>query len=874
MEPAPSVPAAWVERSAVVFYALRGDDGDLRATYLTGNVRELTGFELEEASAPGWWPDRLHAEDRETTLARRRERAAEVDHVDEYRIRHRDGSERWLRDRWRRASSGGGDEIVGTWIDVTDLRRREQELRASETRYRQLFDSSPHAMWVYDLETLRFLAVNDAAVARYGYSREEFATLRLTDIRPPEEVPRLLANLAAAPQRLENAGIWKHRHKDGAIREVEITSHALRFDGRPARVVLAHDRTEQLSAERALRESESSYSSLFRSVAEAIYIQDEAGRFLDVNDGAMAMYGYPRERFLGETPEFLSAPGRNDLATVAAGIGRALAGEPQRFEFWGRRANGEVFPKEVRLFPGTFRGRPAVMALAQDISERRRAESELRLLREAIEQVAEAIVVTGRDGVIQYVNPAFERITGYGRDEVLGRNTRILKSGVQPPDFYRDLWDTISSGRSWQGRIVNRRQDGTLYTEELGISPVVGETGAIAHYVAVKRDIHEQLELQERLLQSQKMESVGRLAGGVAHDFNNMLSIVLGYGELARGRIPPEHPAQEHLEQILSAAERSSTLVRQLLAFARRQPIEPQIVDLNDLLARTGKLLRGLVSEEIDLVLDLGPGLWPVRVDPGQVDQVLANLVVNSRDAIAGTGRITVATRNVGHDDGGGEAGDPPANVLLSVTDTGHGMDRATRERLFEPFFTTKGPGKGTGLGLATVYGIVQQNGGRIEVESEPGCGACLRIYLPRAEPSSEPSGEVAVPTTHEPGRGETVLLVEDSPQLLKLTGELLRRLGYRVLTAESAGEAGRLSAAAPGEIDLLLTDVVLPEANGRALAEQLAATQPRMRVVYMSGYSADIVLERGVVPRGVQFLQKPFTRETLARKIREALDG
>jgi len=870
-----SIPGEWVDRSAVVFYALRLDGAQPRAVHMSSNILAVAGYPREEALVAGWWAAHLHPDDRDRMLARQRSFAGEDDAIDDYRFRRRDGSYLWIRDQRRRAPAGSEVDIVGTWVDITELKRREEELRASEARYRELFDANPQAMWVYDLESLRFLDVNDAAIARYGYSRDEFLAMRLTDIRPPEEIPRLLANLALAPTRLENAGVWLHRTKDGTIREVEIASHSLVFEGRRARMVAAHDRTEQRLAERALRETESSYSSLFQSVSDAIYIQDEEGRFLDVNDGAVAMYGHPRERFLGQTPEFLSAPGRNDFAAVSACIGKALAGEPQRFEFWGLRRNGEVFPKEVRLFPGTFRGRRAVIALAQDISERRRAEAELRLLREAIEQVAEAIVVTDVAGTIQYVNPAFERITGYSRREVLRRNTRLLKSGVQGPEFYRDLWATISSGRVWRGRVVDRRKDGTLYTEELGISPVFDESGRIAHYVAVKRDIHEQLELQEQLLQSQKMESVGRLAGGVAHDFNNMLCIVLGYGELAKGRIPPEHPAQDHLDQILAAAERSSALVRQLLAFARRQPIEPQVLDLNELLARTGKLLRGLVSEEIDLVLDPGPGLWPVRVDPGQIDQILANLIVNSRDAIAGTGRITVATRNVALDGAESDRGvGAPEIVMLSVTDTGHGMDRPTRDRIFEPFFTTKAPGKGTGLGLATVYGIVQQNGGRIEVESSPGCGACFRIYLPRVEVQDTPEPCAEATAAGRSNAGETILLVEDNLQLLKLTGELLRRLGYKVLAAKSVAEAHELAAGAAGEIDLLLTDVVMPESNGRELAERLGAAHPRMRVVYMSGYTADIIIERGVVPQGMQFLQKPFERSALARKIRQALDG
>ena len=406
------------------------------------------------------------------------------------------------------------------------------------------------------------------------------------------------------------------------------------------------DLTDRQRTERALRETESSYASLFQSVSDAIYIQDGEGRFLDVNDGAVRMYGHPRERFIGATPEFLSAPGKNNLVEVGQAVAHALAGVPQQFEFWGLRANSEVFPKEVRLFPSTFRGQKVVIALAQDITERKRAEAELRLLREAIEQAGEAIVITDPEANIHYANPAFETVTGYSREEAVGENTRLLNSGQQSPEFYRELWNTIISGRTWHGSLINRRKDGSLYSEEQSISPVLDEEGRIINYVAVKRDVSERLLLEDQLVQAQKMESIGRLAGGVAHDFNNMLGIVLGYAELAKRKIEPDSPAQEALSQILLAAERSSALVRQLLTFARRQPVEPQVLDLNELLGRTGTMLRGLLTEEIELVLDLGADLWSVRADPSQIDQILANLIVNARDAIAGSGRITVATRN------------------------------------------------------------------------------------------------------------------------------------------------------------------------------------------------------------------------------------
>ena len=868
------IPAAWFAQSGIVLFLLRGAAGSLRPVYVTANVHELTGYSVAEALVPGWWEKHLHPEDRARLLARQLEVLDGELLSDDYRFRHRDGHYLWVRAQRRRAPGAADADVIGTWTDITGLKNLEAELKTGAARYHQLFDANPQPMWVYDLETLVFLAVNDAAVAFYGYARDELLGMTIRDIRPEEDVPCLLAHLEKAPASFRSSGEWRHRRKNGEVLQVEVRSHALLFAGRSARMVVVFDLTDRHRAERALRETESSYSSLFESVSDAIYIQDAEGRFLAVNDGAVKMYGYPRERFVGDTPGFLAAPEKNDLGEVSRALARALAGEPQRFEFWGQRSNGEVFPKEVRLFAGTFRGQNVVIALAQDITERKRAEAELRLLREAIEQAGEAILVTDREGNIHYANPAFETVTGYSREEAVGKSTRLLNSGQQSPEFYRDLWDTINSGRTWHGSLVNRRKDGALYSEEESISPVFDDEGRIANYVAVKRDVSARLQLEEQLVQAQKMESVGRLAGGVAHDFNNMLSIVLGYADRAKGRIEPGNPAQEDLNQILLAAERSSDLVRQLLAFARRQPIEPRVLDLNELLGRTGKMLRGLLTEEIELVLDLGADLWSVRADPGQIDQILANLIVNARDAIAGTGRITVATRNVPLSEterqrpGEGAA----ENVLLSVTDTGEGMDRATLERLFEPFYTTKEAGKGTGLGLATVYGIVQQNHGRIEVESAPGLGASFRIHLPRCAVAPAES-TAAIPAASK-AKAETILLVEDSSELLDLTAEQLEQLGYQVLATPSAVEAFELVARATSGIDLLLTDVIMPELNGRELANRLRADHPRMRVLFMSGYPADILSERGVVPGNVQFLQKPFDVATLARKIRALLDS
>ncbi len=422
--------------------------------------------------------------------------------------------------------------------------------------------------------------------------------------------------------------------------------------------------------------------------------------------------------------------------------------------------------------------------------------------------------------------------------------------------------------------MVNKRKDGTLYTEETTISPVRDASGRIVNYVAVKRDITEHLRLAAQFQQAQKMEAVGLLAGGVAHDYNNMLSVILGYAELALAKVDPAQPLHADLEEIIKAAIRSADITRQLLAFARKQTIIPVVLDLNETVESMLKMLRRLIGEDIDLAWLPEAGLCPVKMDPVQIDQILANLCVNARDAIADVGKITIETGNAVFDETycadhfGFVAGE---YVLLAVSDDGCGMDKETLDQIFEPFFTSKGVGQGTGLGLSTVYGIVKQNNGFINVYSEPGKGTTFRIYLPRyagqaVDTPREKAAEIPL------SRGETVLVVEDEPALLKMGKMMLEKLGYRVLAAGTPGEAIRLAEEHAGEIQLLITDVVMPEMNGRDLAERMQSLYPGMKILFMSGYTADVIAHRGVLDEGVNFIQKPFSMKDLAVKVREAL--
>ena len=513
--------------------------------------------------------------------------------------------------------------------------------------------------------------------------------------------------------------------------------------------------------------------------------------------------------------------------------------------------------------------------LRSEIQARTLKEAELKKVSTAIEQTGEMIIITDPAGIIEYVNPAFETVSGYTSEEVIGKTPALLKSGQQDQAFYQNLWETIISGQVWHGRLVNKRKDGRLYTEDASISPVFDAAEKIINYVGVKRDITAELALTAQFQQAQKMESIGRLAGGVAHDYNNMLSVILGYTEMALERVAPSDPLHEDLQQVFDAARRSTDITRQLLAFARKQAIAPVVLDLNVTVDGMLKMLRRLIGEDISLAWMPAFEVWPVKFDPSQLDQILANLCVNGRDAIGGVGKITIETANVVFDDAycarnvGFTSG---AFVMLAVSDSGCGMDKDTLEQIFEPFFTTKEIGKGTGLGLATVYGIVKQNRGFINVYSEPGNGTTFRIYIPR-----ETTGIVETKDSRVAesllSRGETILLVEDESALLVVAKRLLESLGYTVLSAAGPGEALRMVENHQGEIQLLLTDVIMPGMNGRDLAHRLSTLYPSMKYLFMSGYTAEVITHQGVLDEGVHFIQKPLSKKDLAAKIRKVLD-
>jgi PAS domain S-box-containing protein len=520
----------------------------------------------------------------------------------------------------------------------------------------------------------------------------------------------------------------------------------------------------------------------------------------------------------------------------------------------------------------------SVLWIARDITERKRVERKLRQSEERyrvlVENAHDLIYTHDLEGNYTSINKAIERVTGYTREEALGLNVAQL---VAPE--YREKARRMTALKlagepftSYELEVIAK--DGRRVKVEVNSSLVV-QDGVPVGVQGIARDVTERKELEEQLRQAQKIEAVGKLAGGIAHDFNNLLTIINGYGDLTLRRLHEEDPLRVNVEEMRKAGERAAGLTRQLLAFSRKQVLQPKVLDLNGVVTEMEKMLRRLIGEDIELRVALGPGLGSIKADPGQIEQVLLNLAVNARDAMPRGGKLTVSTENVYLDEGYAArhvAVVPGQYVMLAVSDTGTGMDEQTRARIFEPFFTTKEQGKGTGLGLSTIYGIVKQSGGYIWVDSAPGEGATFRIYLPHAteELEGEPVDAAAV-SLPEP-RGATVLLAEDEGALRAIVERILTKRGYRVLAASGGAEALALAERHDGPIDLLVTDVVMPLMSGQELAHRLVRRRGDVPVLFLTGYSMEAVANHGVLRPGSELLKKPFSPQELAVAVSELL--
>ena len=630
-----------------------------------------------------------------------------------------------------------------------------------------------------------------------------------------------------------------------------------------------------------LRLSEERYRLLFNVGSDALLVADtDTQRLIDVNEAAVDLYGYSREELLAlRITDLFADPGDGGRQVVDSS-GRLHI--PLRYH---RKKDGAVFPVDISYSFFELKGQHLRLAAMRDISERMRTEQELResrrFLGELIENSGNLIFVKDREGCYTMVNRKWERTTGLLRENVIGRTDAELFAADDAEQFRRHDREVMESGQvveqeeyleGAKGRRVFLSIKFPLFDSDGKIN---GICGMVTDLTERRQTEEERERLREQLSRGRKMESIGRVAGGIAHDFNNMIGVILGHVELALLKITPTDQLHENLREIEKAARRSADLTRQLLAFARRQTVVPKKLDVNETVAGMLTMVDRLIGEDIEVAWLPGERTWPVWMDPSQIDQILANLCTNSRDAIADVGRIVIATENVslsssfctGHE--GCAAGD---FVLLTVTDNGCGMDEDVIDMLFEPFYTTKETGRGAGLGLATVYGIVHQNNGFIKVDSKVGKGTTIRVYLPRYVEAGDRRKGAGTGEGYPTGQA-TVLLVEDEPAILGMAREMLEKIGCSVLTATTPAEAINRAGEYGGTINLLITDIIMPEMNGWELSRKLQAIQPGLKLLFTSGYTADVIAHHEVPAEAVHFIRKPFTLDDLAAKVHEVLE-
>lgn len=879
-------------------------------------------------------------------------------------------------------------------------------LRESEARYRELFVSNPHPMWVYDLETLAFLAINNAAISHYGYSRDEFLSMTIKDIRPAEDVPRLMGNVDQVSDGLDKAGIWRHIKKDKRVIEVEITSHVLLFDKRRAEMVLAHDITERKRSEEALRESENRYRAVYElisdyaysyriepdgqlvnewttgalihvtgysrkelqslggweflihpddipiaknqlqallsnkkktveyrmitkngqvrwmrdyarpawnaterrvthiegaiqditerkqveeavreseekyrdladSLPQIVFETDATGNLTYVNQNAFDLFGYTQaELDKGLNTLKMIIPKEHDRALENIQTimnGKILGG----VEYTALRKNGTRFPVVIHSKRVMRDNKPmGLRGLIIDYSKIKKMEMDLKGRAMAMDQSIDTIVITDTKGLITYVNPAFEKTTGYSQEEALGKNPRILQSGKHDEMFYHELWQSISEGKTWSGRFVNKKKDGAQFTEEATISPVFSDQGKIVNYVAVKRDISDKLKLEAHLQQAQKMEAIGNLAGGIAHDFNNILSPIFGYTELLMMDASDNSQLRQGLTHILAGAKTAKNLVNQILTFSRQREHEMKPLNVQRVIKEDLELVRSSLPATIDICEDISNDCGLVLADPTQIQQIIMNLCTNAYHAMEETGgKLTVNLKAV--ELAAGDLKDPDMvpgrHVCLTVADTGLGMDQSIIARIFDPYFTTKDKDKGTGLGLAIIHGIVNSHNGHISVYSEPGKGTEFHVYLPVIKAIQE-AAQVEIQSIQK--GNERILLVDDKKDVADIEQQMLTHLGYHVTTRTSSPDALAAFRTNPDNFDLVITDLTMPNMTGDELAGELIKIRSDIPVILCTGFSEGMSKEKAVALGVKGFLMKPIVIKDLSKIIRNILDN
>ncbi len=853
--------------------------------YVSPSCERITGYTAQEfLDNPGLMRKIIHPDD----LAQAVNHYHQVMNVDQtgtysldFRIIRRNGDVRWINHVCQPVQERSGPPLGRRACnrDITDRKLAEQEMLESEARYRALFQNMRNGVAIYSSihngEDFVFVDLNRAAENICGLRRDQVGGKSVRELFPGVQNLGLFDALQQTWRTGAPAHVPVSKYQDERM-EIWVENFVYKLPSGEI-VAVFGDETQRKEAEEALRRSEAKYRAIFDNAAIGIDLVDREGRFREVNPTFAHMLGYTQHELQALSTLDVTHP--EDREASAENLNHLVRRDCHSYRLEKRyiRKDGTVLWADlsVSAILNALGEHEAIIGVITDITKRKRSELAQRRLATAVEQVQEAVVITDPLGTIEYVNPAFERMTGYTREEAIGEKPSLLKDLDDDPELFETLKQTLGPGNTWAGRLEKKRKDGTPYFEDVTISPVKDSSGNIINYVAIKRDISQEIALQQQLLQAQKMEAVGTLAGGIAHDFNNLLQVTLGYSEMLLMDREESDPEYADLQKIFRASRSGSDLVRRLLTFSRK--VEPKMrpMNLNQQVRHAEKILMRTIPKMIDIELNLTEPLPAVNADPTQIEQVIMNLAVNARDAMPDGGKLLVATRTETVDDhpyGTGGGSGQGRSVILEVSDTGHGMDDETLQHVFEPFYTTKELGRGTGLGLAMVYGIVELHGGRITCESAPGKGTSFRIFLPAFESADKFDFEEDV--SMSASGTETILLVDDEELVRELGRRILSRNGYTVLTATNGKEALASYDIGKDAISLVLLDLVMPEMGGSQCLSELMKINPHLKVIVASGYMADPSVHTALEAGARGFVGKPFRATELLQKVRQTLDS
>jgi len=904
-------------------------------TFVSNQCERLLGYSVDQwLSEPNFWTEHLHSDDRTAALEFYRQAITKgADHELDYRMIAADGRVVWLRDTVTvDVMDQEHPHMRGVMVAITERKLAEDQLRKSEERYRDLVENARDLIYEHDLKG-NYTAANKAGERITGYTLEESLTMNMAQTVDPAYLDRAQEMLR---RKLAGDSVTAYElmviSKDGRRIPVEVNSRLVLKDGVPVGVQgIARDITERKQAQKALSDSEARKHAILESAMDSIITMDSEGLVVDWNPAAEKAFGYTAAAAIGKDMADLIIPCRFRDAH-RQGLARYLATAEvrqmgKRLELSATRADGTEFPVELTITRNELEGNPMFTGYLRDIADRKKAENRLSAQYTVTRALAESNTIDeGASKILQAVCESLK--WEYGSLWTVDPDANVLRCsqvwqslGGEADEFQSISCESVFApgiglpGQVWHDgkpiwiadvvedtnfpRSAGAAKTGLhsacafpirFRSEILGVMEFLSRSirepdpdllammvtigSQIGQFIERKRVEQALSDSEEQLRQSQKLEAIGQLAGGVAHDFNNLLTVIGGYSSILLNKLDHDHPFRVSVEEIKKASDRASGLTRQLLAFSRKQILQPKILDLNVVVFELDKMVRRLIGEDIDLLAITDPNLGKVKADPGQIEQVLLNLIVNARDAMPAGGKLTIETANavLSSDYAYSHAALGGPYVMLAVSDTGCGMDAELQKHVFEPFFTTKVTGKGTGLGLATVYGIVKQSDGHIWLYSEPGKGTSFKIYLPCIDEIVGDQANAGMPMV---ARGsETLLLVEDEDQVRRIVQEILEQQGYDVLAAANGEEALKLAELHGSKIHLLMTDVVMPQMSGRELAEELTALQPKLKVLYMSGYTDDAIVRHGLLDASLSFIQKPFDAATAARKVREVLDS